>query len=81
MPAAARASRSAVAGATMTRSAVWPSLTCGTSATPVQTSVVTGSPDSADHVGSPTKRRASGVGITRTECPDSFSSRSSSQAL
>ena len=46
-----------------TRSAVWPSFTCGTSATPVQTSVVTGSPDSAAHVGSPTKRSASGVGI------------------
>ena len=67
MPTAARASRSAVAGATNTRSAVWPSFTCGTSETPSQTPVVTGSPDSADQVGSPTKRSASGVGTTRTE--------------
>ena len=81
MPAAARASMSAVAGAISTKSALWPSLTCGTSATPVQTSVVTGSPDSAAHVGSPTKRRASRVGTTRTLWPASLSSRSSSQAL
>src|ERR1700722_6595269 len=81
MPAAARASRSAVAGATMTRSAVWPSFTCGTSATPVQTSVVTGSPDSASHVGAPTKRSASCVGITRTLWPLSLKRRSSSHAL
>src|SRR3984893_3878010 len=81
MPVAARASRSAVAGATMTRSAVWPSFTCGTSATPVQTSVVTASPDSASHVGAPTKRSASGVGITRTPWPLSLNRRSSSHAL
>ena len=59
MPAAARASRSAVAGATMTRSALWPSLTWGTSCTSSQTADVTGSPDSAAQVASPTKRRAS----------------------
>src|SRR5579859_2839390 len=81
IPAAARASRSAVAGATTTRSADWPSRTCGTSDTPVHTSVVTGSPDRAAQVGSPTKRRASAVGTTRTRCPDSVSSLSSSQAL
>src|SRR5581483_11785956 len=73
--------RSAVAGATTTRSADWPSRTWGTSATPVQASVVTGCPDSAAQVTSPTKRRASGVGTTRTSCPDSVSSRSSSHAL
>ena len=66
IPAAARAIRSAVAGATRTRSADCPSRTCGTSATPVQASVVTGWPDSAAQVASPTKRSASGVGTTRT---------------
>ena len=65
-PWAALASRSAVAGATKTRSALWPRRTCGTSATPDQTSVVTGSPERAAQVGSPTKRNASRVGTTRT---------------
>src|SRR5215468_3160655 len=81
MPAAARAIRSAVAGATSTRSAVWPSRTWGTSATSLHTSAATGSPDSAAQVGSPTKRSASGVGMTLTRWPASLSSRSSSQAL
>ena len=66
IPAAARAIRSAVAGATTTRSADWPSRTCGTSETPVHTSAVTGWPDSAAQVASPTNRRESGVGTTRT---------------
>ena len=66
IPAAARASRSAVAGATRTRSAACPIRTCGTSDTPVHTSVVTGWPDSAAQVASPTNRSASGVGTTRT---------------
>src|SRR5579884_1960113 len=46
-PWAAFASRSAVAGATSTRSADWPRRTCGTSETRSQTSVETGCPDSA----------------------------------
>ena len=79
--AAARAIRSAVAGATRTRSAACPSLTCGTSDTPVQASVVTGWPDSAAQVASPTNRRAPGVGTTRTRCPDSVRSLSSSHDL
>ena len=54
-PCAARASRSAVAGATTTRSACWPRRTCGTSWTSVHTSVATGLPDRADQVGAPTK--------------------------
>src|SRR3984885_9892246 len=80
-PAAARASRSAVAGATKTRSAVWPSRTCGTLCTSSQTPDDTGSPESAAQVASPTKRSASGVGATLTWCPASVSSRSSSQDL
>src|SRR5690606_29425876 len=80
-PDAARASRSAVAGATTTRSAPWPSATCGTCSTSSNTWSVAGSPDSASHVGAPTKRSAAAVGTTRTRCPCSRSSRSSSTAL
>ena len=80
-PVAARASRSAVAGATTTRSACCPIRTCGTSVMSDQTSVCTGLPDSADHVGAPTKRSAASVGTTVTSWPASVSSRSSEQAL
>src|SRR5690606_19726478 len=80
-PDAARASRSAVAGATTTRSAPWPSATCGTCSTSSNTWSVAGSPDSASQVGAPTKRSAAAVGTTRTRCPCSRSSRSSSTAL
>src|SRR5258705_8698139 len=80
-PCAALASRSAVAGATTTRSAHWPIATCGTSCTSAHTPVATGWPDSAAHVASPTKRSADAVGTTRTGCPDSVNRRSSSQAL
>ncbi len=80
-PWAAFASRSAVAGATITRSACWPIRTCGTSCTPDQTSVETGWPERASQVGAPTNRRAEAVGTTRTSWPDSVSRRSSSQAL
>ena len=59
-PMAARASRSAVAGATTTRSAFWPMRTWATSGTSDQTSVVTGLPDSASKVAAPTKCRAPG---------------------
>jgi hypothetical protein len=65
-PVAARASRSAVAGATMTRSACWPSRTCGTSGTSSQTLVLTGWPERAAQVAAPTKRSASAVGTTLT---------------
>ena len=65
-PVAALASRSAVAGATTTRSASLPIRTCGTSWTSSQTSVVTGRPDSAAQVGAPTNCSADAVGTTRT---------------
>ena len=80
-PWAARATRSAVAGATTTRSADCPIRTCGTSWTSSQTPVCTGLPDSAAHVASPTKRSAASVGTTVTSWPDSVKRRSSSQAL
>ena len=66
IPWAARASRSAVAGATTTRSAVWPILTCGTAGTSENTPVATGWPDSASKVAAPTKFSAASVGTTRT---------------
>ena len=80
-PCAARASRSAVAGATTTRSAVRPMATCGTSCASLHTSVTTGWPDSADHVGSPTKRSAASVGTTVTSWPSARSRRSRVAAL
>ncbi len=80
-PVAARASRSAVAGATTTRSASRPIRTCGTSVMPDHTSVWTGLPDRADQVASPTKWRAEAVGTTVTSWPASVSSRRSEQAL
>src|SRR4051812_38399374 len=80
-PAAARASRSAVAGATTTRSAFWPMRTCATSGTSDHTSVVTGLPDSASNVAAPTKWRAPGVGTTRTSWPASVNARSRKAAL
>src|SRR4051812_16693282 len=80
-PWAAFASRSAVAGATTTRSALCPIRTCGTSWTSVQTSVATGLPDRAAQVGAPTNVSALAVGTTVTSWPDSVSCRSSSTAL
>ena len=80
-PCAALASRSAVAGATTTRSADWPIRTCGTSWTFSHTSVATGLPDSADQVGAPTNCSAAAVGTTVTSWPDSVNRRSSSAAL
>ena len=80
-PCAALAIRSAVAGATTTRSADWPIRTCGTSCTSSHTSAETGLPDSAAHVGAPTNLRAAAVGTTVTSWPDSVRRRSSSQAL
>jgi hypothetical protein len=65
-PFAARASRSAVAGATTTREAARPIRTCGTSWTSCHTSVATGCPDRAAQVGAPTNSRAAAVGTTRT---------------
>src|SRR3954452_6836655 len=80
-PMAARASRSAVAGATTTRSAFWPIRTWATSGTSDHTSVVTGLPDSASKVAAPTKCRAPGVGTTRTSYPASVNARSTKAAL
>ena len=80
-PWAALAIRSAVAGATTTRSAPCPIRTWGTSWTEVHTSAATGLPDRADQVGAPTNSRAEAVGTTVTSWPDSLNLRSSSQAL
>ena len=80
-PCAALASRLAVAGATTTRSACWPSRTCGTSWTSWKTSVRTGRPDSASHVGAPTNFSAASVGTTVTWWPDSVNRRTSEAAL
>ena len=80
-PWAALASRSAVAGATTTTSADWPIRTCGTACTSAHTSVDTGLPDSAAHVGAPTNSSAAAVGTTVTSRPDSVKRRRSSQAL
>jgi hypothetical protein len=55
--------------------------TCGTSCASSQTSVATGRPESAAQVGAPTNFSAGAVGTTRTPCPDSVNSRSSSHAL
>ena len=63
---AAFASRSAVAGATTTRSACCPIRTCGTWSTPVHTSLATDLPESAAQVGAPTNSRAAAVGTTVT---------------
>ncbi len=65
-PHAAFASRSAVAGATTTRSACCPIRTCGTWSTPVHTSLATDLPESAAQVGAPTNSRAAAVGTTVT---------------
>ncbi|SKW17461.1 Uncharacterised protein [Mycobacteroides abscessus subsp. abscessus] len=80
-PVAARESRSAVAGATTTRSASCPSRTCGTSGTSSNTPVRAGSPESASKVAAPTNCRADSVGTTRTLCPASASWRTTVQAL
>src|SRR6266702_3544414 len=80
-PCAALARRSAVAGATTTRSACRPISTCGTSWESAQTSVVAGWPESAAQVAAPTKLSESGVGMTRTWWPDSVKRRSRSQTL
>ena len=80
-PAAKRAIRSAVAGAITIRSASWPTRTCWTSSTRLNTSVSTGFPDSASNVAAPTKRSAFGVGTTFTLSPVSVNSRITPHAL
>ena len=80
-PATARANRSAVAGATTTRSASWPIRTCGTSGTSSKTPVCTGWPESASNVAAPMNRSADRVGTTRTAWPASVSWRTTVHAL
>ncbi len=70
-----------MAGATTTRSASWPSRTCATDGTSVNTPVCTGCPDNASNVAAPTNFSAAAVGSTRTEWPVSVSRRSSSALL
>ena len=81
IPAAVRASRSAVAGATTTRSARRPSRTWFTSSTASNVSVRTGRPERASHVAAPTNSRALAVGTTVTPWPASVIRRSSNAAL
>ena len=80
-PAAIFAMVFAVAGAMTMRSACCPSATCRTRATSSCTLVVTVLRLSASHVGSPTNRSASSVGITCTSWPSFTSSRTSCAAL
>ena len=80
-PAAARAMKSAVAGATTIRSASCPTRTCCTSSTRVNTPVSTGLPLNASNVAAPTKLSAFCVGITRTLSPASLKFRTRWQAL
>ena len=80
-PLAIRAMRSAVAGATTTMSARSAKRTCSTLATSSNTSVWTGCPLSASHVGRPTNSRAALVGTTWTSWPASERSRKSRHAL
>ena len=75
-PVAARASRSAVAGATITSSACLPTATCATWSTSSKTSVVTGWPDRASQVARPTNSSAARVGTTLYTAPyDAFDPR------
>ena len=76
-PAAMDAIVLAVAGATTTRSARWPSATWRTSGTSSCTEVVTRLREIASQVGSPTNRSASSVGTTCTSCPSSTKRRTS----
>ena len=63
-PDAARDNKSAVAGATITKSAACPIRTCGTSATSSHTCAFTGLPESASQVAEPTKFSEACVGTT-----------------
>lgn len=80
-PPARRAKRSAVAGATTMASARSAKRICSTSGTSSKTSVWTGCPLSASHVGRPTNSRAALVGTTWTSWPTSERSRASRHAL
>jgi len=80
-PEAARASRSAVAGATTMRSASCPSRTWLTFSTSSKTELETGLPDNASQVATPTNRVEASVGITETLCPASVKRRSSDADL
>ena len=66
MPAAYLPMSFAVAGATTTRSAVWPRRVCGIGSGPPKSDVRAGSDASAEKVSAPTNRWASSVstGIT-----------------
>src|SRR5215213_9234040 len=80
-PDAARASRSAVAGATKTRSISCPILTCGTRCASSNTEVCTGRPDNAAQVLSPMNSSAATVGTTVTSWPAPSRRRNRSHAL
>lgn len=65
-PVAALARRSAVAGATTIRSASCPRRTWLTLSTSSKTLLLTGLPERASHVATPTNRVAASVGMTVT---------------
>jgi hypothetical protein len=80
-PVAARASRSAVAGATTIKSASCPSRTWFTRWTSSKTLLLTGLPERASQVATPTNRVAASVGMTVTSWPASVKSRRSDATL
>ena len=81
MPAAYLPSSFAVAGATTTRSALWPSRVCGIGSGPSNSEVRAGSDASAENVSAPTNRCASSVRTGATCTPASTSRRHTSTAL
>ena len=81
MPAAYFPSSFAVAGATTTRSADWPSFVCGIASGASNNDVRAGSEASAEKVTSPTKRSASAVRTGATCADASTSRRQTSTAL
>ena len=81
IPAAYFPSTLAVAGATITRSAPWPSRVCGMGSGESNSDVRAGSDASAENVSAPTKRRASSVSTGATWAPPSTSRRQTSIAL
>ncbi len=81
MPAAYLPRSFAVAGATMMRSAPWPSRVCGMGSGPSNKDVRAGSDASAENVSAPMNRCASSVRIGATWMPASTSRRHTSTAL
>ena len=81
MPAAYAPITLAVAGATTTRSACWPSRVCGMGSSSSNSDVWTGSDAKAENVVAPTKRSAPLVMTGTTWAPASTRRRHTSMAL